>query len=144
MEVSFSRGFSHGWLQGCDHKALVPGQSSAKRGVLSGPGRGVSKGRALVELAAAVQRGDGVVFEGDRPENARQGGRVYGVFRQGRPLDEPVADGLVELSFGRGDVELGATAAGAESVEDRRSAVDPAAAKDLYGRRNRGVACRWT
>ena len=36
MELSFSRGFSPGWLGGCDHKMLVPGLSSAKRGVLLG------------------------------------------------------------------------------------------------------------
>ena len=30
MELSFSRGFSPGWLGGCDHKMLVPGLSSAK------------------------------------------------------------------------------------------------------------------
>src|SRR3954462_1235673 len=29
MELSFSRGFSPGWLGGCDHKMLVPGLSSA-------------------------------------------------------------------------------------------------------------------
>ena len=28
MEMSFSRGFSAGWLQGCDHKMLVPAISS--------------------------------------------------------------------------------------------------------------------
>ena len=36
MELSFSRGFSPGWLDGCDHKMLVPALSSAKRGVLLG------------------------------------------------------------------------------------------------------------
>ena len=36
MELSFSRGFSHGWLAGIDHKELVPGLSSSKRGVLAG------------------------------------------------------------------------------------------------------------
>ncbi|HIM29431.1 MAG TPA: U32 family peptidase, partial [Planctomycetes bacterium] len=36
MELSFSRGFSPGWLNGCDHKMLVPGLTSAKRGVLIG------------------------------------------------------------------------------------------------------------
>ena len=46
LEVSFSRGFSTGWLEGCDHKALVPGQSSAKQGVSLGVLRGVCKGRA--------------------------------------------------------------------------------------------------
>ncbi|MFO0190188.1 MAG: peptidase U32 family protein, partial [Planctomycetia bacterium] len=36
MELSFSRGFSPGWLKGCDHKMLVPATSSAKRGVRLG------------------------------------------------------------------------------------------------------------
>jgi putative protease len=36
MELSFSRGFSPGWLEGCDHKRLVPATSSAKRGVRLG------------------------------------------------------------------------------------------------------------
>ena len=30
MELSFSRGFSHGWLDGCDHKLLVPAASSVQ------------------------------------------------------------------------------------------------------------------
>src|SRR6056297_2415104 len=36
MELSFSRGFSPGWLAGNDHKRLVPGISSAKRGIRLG------------------------------------------------------------------------------------------------------------
>ncbi|MEO1618983.1 MAG: peptidase U32 family protein, partial [Planctomycetota bacterium] len=36
MELSFSRGFSPGWLQGNDHKRLVPGKHSAKRGIQIG------------------------------------------------------------------------------------------------------------
>ncbi len=36
MELSFSRGFSPGWLGGCDHKMLVPGVGSSKHGVLVG------------------------------------------------------------------------------------------------------------
>jgi len=36
MEMSFSRGFTPGWLEGCNHKRLVPGITSAKRGVLVG------------------------------------------------------------------------------------------------------------
>ncbi len=50
MEVSFSRGFSHGWLDGCDHKALVPGLSSSKRGVLLGEVRSVGRDRVEIEL----------------------------------------------------------------------------------------------
>ena len=33
MQLSFSRGFSPGWLKGDDHKMLVPAISSSKRGV---------------------------------------------------------------------------------------------------------------
>ena len=36
MELTFSRGFAPGWLEGCDHKLLVPGLSSAKRGLQIG------------------------------------------------------------------------------------------------------------
>ena len=45
MELSFSRGFSPGWLGGCDHKMLVPAVSSSKRGVLLGHVRGVPQWR---------------------------------------------------------------------------------------------------
>ena len=49
MELSFSRGFSPGWLGGCDHKMLVPGLSSAKRGVLLGEVQAV-RGRRVRRL----------------------------------------------------------------------------------------------
>src|SRR5262245_39835662 len=82
MELSFSRGFSHGWLEGCDHKMLVPATSSSKRGVLLGTVRGVRKGRVVVELTdRAVKRGDGVSFDCGRPVDDEQGGRVYEVFQ---------------------------------------------------------------
>ena len=48
MELSFSRGFSPGWLGGCDHKMLVPGLSSSKRGVRLG------EVRSLVEASTVV------------------------------------------------------------------------------------------
>src|SRR5690242_1373541 len=87
MELSFSRGFSHGWLEGCDHKILVPATSSSKRGVLLGRVRGVRKGRVIVELASReIKRGDGVSFDCGRAEDDEQGGRVYEVFQNGRSL----------------------------------------------------------
>lgn len=107
MEVSFSRGFSHGWLEGCDHKQLVPGLNSAKRGVLLGEVTSLAKGRIRVELVSAVKRGDGVVFEGDRITNAEQGGRVYEVFQDGRSLQDPVGAGSVELAFRHGSIDTG-------------------------------------
>lgn len=106
MEVSFSRGFSHGWLNGPDHKALVPGRSASKRGVLLGEVQRVRRGRVTVQLACPVKRGDGVVFEGDREDGAEQGGRVYEVFRGRESLTEPVASGQVELTFRHGAIDF--------------------------------------
>ncbi|MCO6456415.1 MAG: U32 family peptidase [Pirellulaceae bacterium] len=106
MELSFSRGFSPGWLHGCDHKMLVPGLSSAKRGVLLGQVERVRGERVVVRLAAPVAPGDGVVFEGDRAAGQEQGGRVYHVRSQGRLVTEPVVDGTVELSFERSAIDV--------------------------------------
>ena len=106
MELSFSRGFSPGWLQGCDHKMLVPGLSSAKRGVLLGTVCGLQGDRVSVELECAIARGDGVVFEGDRENDDEQGGRVYQVYLDGREQDDPADDGIVELSFNWEQLDL--------------------------------------
>jgi putative protease len=106
MELSFSRGFSPGWLGGCDHKMLVPALSSAKRGVFLGTVEAVRRGRVLVRLACPVARGDGVVFDGDRAAGDEQGGRVYDVRRGGKPLAEPASSGVVELAFEHRAVDL--------------------------------------
>jgi U32 family peptidase len=106
LELSFSRGFSHGWLAGCDHKHLVPGLSSAKQGVLLGQVTGVSGNRVRIRLKCAVKPGDGIVFEGDRDLGQEQGGRVYQVFQDRRRVEGPVAAGLVELAFGRHDIDV--------------------------------------
>jgi U32 family peptidase len=106
LELSFSRGFSHGWLDGPDHKQLVPGLSSAKQGVLLGQVTRISGNRVQVRLQRAVKPGDGIVFEGDRAEGQEQGGRVYQVFQDRRRVDGSVDRGLVELAFGRDDIDL--------------------------------------
>src|SRR5438874_9813852 len=103
MELSFSRGFSPGWLGGCDHKMLVPAISSSKRGVLLGHVRGVRRGRIVVELAErAVKRGDGVSIDCGRPVDDEQGGRIYEIFQDGRSLAEAVSSGVAELAFAHG------------------------------------------
>jgi putative protease len=112
MELSFSRGFSHGWLQGCDHKALVPAKSSSKRGVYLGKVVDVRRGRVVVDLAGSVKRGDGVSFDCGRAVDDEQGGRVYEVFQSGRSLTEPVSVGRVELAFGHNAVDLAEIAPG--------------------------------
>ncbi len=107
MELSFSRGFSPGWIGGCDHKMLVPAISSSKRGVLLGHVRGVRKNRVVVELAdRAVKRGDGISFDCGQPVDDEQGGRVYEVFSSGQSLTEPVSAGVVELTFAHGAIDF--------------------------------------
>ena len=106
MELSFSRGFSVGWLHGCDHKALVPGMSSAKRGVLIGTVHDVRKGRVRIELHRPLKAGDGLAFEGDRAAGEEQGGRVFSLTQAGRPVQEEVSSGLVEMTFHDHAVDL--------------------------------------
>ena len=106
MEQSFSRGFSPGWLQGCDHKMLVPATSSAKRGVLLGRIEAVHFDRVTVQLEYAVQAGDGVVFDGDRANDDEQGGRVFQVFQERTAISESVDFGMVDLTFDRSNINL--------------------------------------
>ncbi|MHB0956647.1 MAG: DUF3656 domain-containing U32 family peptidase [Pirellulaceae bacterium] len=106
MELSFSRGFSVGWLQGCNHKALVPGKSSAKRGVLIGKVHDIRKGRVRIELHRPLKAGDGLAFEGDRSAGEEQGGRVFSLTQAGKPLKGEVSSGLVEVTFHDRTVDL--------------------------------------
>lgn len=93
LEMTFSRGFSPGWFEGCEHKRLVPGTHSAKRGVRVGEVAQVRGGRVVARLDAEIKPGDGVAFEGDRLEGEEQGGRVYAVHAK--------KSSLAELEFGR-------------------------------------------
>jgi putative protease len=112
MELSFSRGFSPGWLKGCDHKMLVPATTSAKRGVRLGTIAGVQRGRVAIDLVGSVKRGDGVAFDCGATSDEAVGGRVYEVFQAGRSLTEPVAAGRVELAFAREAFDMGRLAPG--------------------------------
>jgi U32 family peptidase len=136
LEAAFTRGFSHGWFDGPNHRTLVAGESSAKRGVLLGEVRGVRGERVRVALTSAVRLGMGVVFEGDRDAGEEQGGRIYEIFSEGRSVgqvsyrSEPQNDRLetcptatddrletcptviVELAFRHGALDFGKIAAG--------------------------------
>lgn len=101
MELSFSRGFSPGWLEGCDHKRLVPGLSSAKRGVLLGQISHVSGDTFTIDLVAPLAIGDGVVFEGDRFAGREIGGRIYELAQDRRKVDS-VHAGTTVVSMQRG------------------------------------------
>lgn len=106
MQLSFSRGFSTGWLAGSDHKALVPATSSSNRGVFLGVVIHVRSNGVIVDTVIPVKPGDGVVFEGDRAKKEEQGGRIFGVARHGVELREGTRDGIVELRFGKNTVDF--------------------------------------
>jgi putative protease len=106
MELSFSRGFSHGWLAGCDHKQLVPATSSAKRGVLLGKVLGVQRQQVRVQLKCSLAPGDGIVFAGDRERQEEQGGRVYAIIQNGRRVTRAQAGDMVALEFDRQALDL--------------------------------------
>jgi putative protease len=107
LEQSFSRGLTHGFLDGANHQVLVQGRFPKSRGVRVGTVAGMTDRGVLVNLAGAdlVKPGDGVVFDEGHPEQDEQGGRVFEVRR--------LADGRrAELVFGRGAVNRAALSAG--------------------------------
>lgn len=116
MELSFSRGFSPGWLRGCDHKMLVPATSSAKRGVRLGTVVAAGRGRVVVDLApglvGGVQRGDGVAIASGATSDEATGGRVYEIFHAGQSVTEPLTAGRVELAFASGAIDFAAVQPG--------------------------------
>jgi U32 family peptidase len=104
LELGFSRGLSPGWLAGCDHKRLVPGLSSSKRGLRLGEILGWKGGRLRANIDWPLQLGDGIVLEGDRAEGTEVGGRVYALWQAGQAVRQ-VAGGVVEIALERGRIE---------------------------------------
>ncbi|MDR3621844.1 MAG: DUF3656 domain-containing protein [Paludisphaera borealis] len=105
MQLSFSRGFSHGFLDGENHKVLVRGDYAKKRGVLLGEVESVGRAGVRMSVASHVKPGDGLVFDGDEAAGVpEQGGRIYEVIAaSGNSASTP---GRVELRFGRDAIDL--------------------------------------
>ena len=101
LEMSFSRGFSPGWLEGCDHKRLVPGESSAKRGVLLGHIIEHRGPRLTIELDGPLAVGDGIVLEGDRLAGKEIGGRVYEMWQNGDRIQQ-AQSGTIQIALQHG------------------------------------------
>ena len=104
LELSFSRGLSPGWLNGCDHKMLVPGLSSSKRGVAAGQVEAIIADAVRVRIDCSLQAGDGVVFAGDRTTGNEPGGRIWEVRQDHVVVDGSVCSGLVDLQFQSADI----------------------------------------
>lgn len=104
LEMSFSRGLSPGWLEGCDHKRLVPGESSSKRGVQIGKIVLQRGPRVTISLAGPLSIGDGIVFEGDRLAGDEIGGRVYEMWQGGSKVNS-ADSGDVQIALQHGLID---------------------------------------
>ena len=100
LELSFSRGFSHGFLDGTDYKLLVRGDYAKKRGIFLGHVTAVTASGIRLNLAAPVKNGDGLVLDGDEANGVpEQGGRIYEALRPGRTGSEELSSGPAEIRF---------------------------------------------
>ena len=94
MELSFSRGFSPGWLEGNDHKRLVPGIDSSKRGISLGQVIEIRSQEICLRPESMIALGDGLAIRGsdEHGEPSEQGGRVYSIKTDNRqPLKQTPA-----------------------------------------------------
>src|SRR6202789_4061704 len=74
MEMSFSRGLYTGWFGGIDNQKLVHARFGKKRGVFLGEIKKIVRDGVVVDLAAPVKPGDGVVFDAGKPAEKEEGG----------------------------------------------------------------------
>ncbi len=91
LELSFSRGLSSGWLEGIDHRRLVHGRWSKKRGPLIGSLQALEPGGwCVLRSAESLKAGDGLVFEAPGRDPlvppTEVGGRVMAVQNRGAGL----------------------------------------------------------
>ncbi len=131
LEQSFSRGLSHGFLDGVNHQVLVEGRSPKKRGVLLGRVVRLEPRRqaAVVALEAPLEAGAGVVFEGEDPEAGEEGGTVVAV-REWR--------GEAELRFDRvRGPDLAKVAVGCRVFKTKDPALDERLRATFAGERAR-------
>jgi putative protease len=108
LQQSFSRGFTHGFLEGTNNKQLVEGTFPKSRGVYLGRVEKVLRDAVVCVLEAPLKRGDGIVFDAGDPTKKEEGGRVYDLRRSGAKLEGEAPQGSrIEIVCGRSDVDLG-------------------------------------
>ncbi|RKP47203.1 U32 family peptidase [Cohnella endophytica] len=107
LQQSFSRGFTHGFLDGTNNKQLVEGTYPKSRGVYLGKVEKILRDSVVCLLEAPLKRGDGIVFDAGDPTKKEEGGRVYDVRRGGHKLEGEAPEGeRIEIVPGRNDVDL--------------------------------------
>ncbi|RUT42866.1 U32 family peptidase [Paenibacillus anaericanus] len=107
LQQSFSRGFTHGFLEGTNNKQLVEGTFPKSRGVYLGVVEQVLRDGVVCKIEAPVKRGDGIVFDAGDPTKKEEGGRIYDLRRKGVKLEGEAAESwIVDIVPGRNDVDL--------------------------------------
>lgn len=101
---AFSRGSGPGFLRGVDHQRLVDGRTCDHRGLEVGEARGVGRRRGhevvLVRAARPLARGEGILVEGGFAGEGEIGGRIWGLFCDGREVERAEAGRDVEIWLG--------------------------------------------
>ena len=118
LQQSFSRGFSHGFLDGVNHQVLVHGRFPKSRGLRIGKVVDKTHRGVIIELDSfgdaefdeIIQCGDGIVFDEGHPEQDEQGGRVVGL--RTIESDELKSKRRFELILHHGSINLAAVALG--------------------------------
>ncbi|HEY1716936.1 MAG TPA: DUF3656 domain-containing protein [Verrucomicrobiae bacterium] len=103
LEMSFSRGLHTGWFGGVNNQRLVHARFGKKRGVFLGEIKKIVRDGVIVNLAAPVKLGDGIVFDAGKPDEEEEGGRIYEIQE---PRFKIPGEKLTELRFGYGDVDF--------------------------------------
>ena len=98
LQMAFSRGLYTGWFGGTNNQELVHARFGTKRGVFLGEVTRVDQESVSLRLVAPLKPGDGIVFDGGRPDEREEGGRVYQVEPAGGTPGESL------LRFGHGDI----------------------------------------
>lgn len=108
LEMTFSRGFTGGYLHETNHQVVVEGRFPKKRGLFLGTVTGIKNQKVTIELHAPLKPGDGVVFDSGHPERQEEGGRVYDVSFGKAPGAKPSPRRPVtaQLGFGGGAINF--------------------------------------
>lgn len=107
LQQNFSRGFTHGFLEGTNNKKLVDGTFPKSRGVYLGTVEQILRDGVVCRIHAPLKRGDGIVFDAGDPTKKEEGGRVYDLRRKGVKLEGEAGEGwVVDIIAGRNDVDL--------------------------------------
>ncbi|MBY9077531.1 U32 family peptidase [Paenibacillus sp. HN-1] len=107
LQQSFSRGLTHGFLEGTNNKKLIDGTFPKSRGVYVGTVEQILRDGVVCKIEAPIKRGDGIVFDAGDPTKKEEGGRIYDLRRKGVKLEGEAEEGwIVDIIPGRSDVAL--------------------------------------